>query len=119
VVAARLKLGAENDCWAAACWLFSEIEKRHDNALAKRMFAALGAPKAQFRRRLGDSELVTAYELGNQHFGWNVQRTARHLAEANKKLPPHARWGLSGSQSEDALRKAIRLATKRERRNKG
>jgi hypothetical protein len=103
VVTARFKLDTDNDCWAAACWLFDEIKKRHGDTVTKKMFATLASPDAKFRRRLRDAEFCAAVEMAAKE-GWTVQKLARQ-------------WAGNYKTSEDALRNAI-LRALRKRRGK-
>jgi hypothetical protein len=108
-----VSLGKTEDCWVAACNLFTEIAKRHGDAEAKRIFRELGAPSGARRKRLAEMELRDFHEI-SQRQGRSIQSTARRIAEINRTLSRDERLG-RGSTSEDALRQQIKRALKKPR----
>jgi hypothetical protein len=97
----------------AVARLFHEITDDLGLVEAQQIFATFCVPMtAKERADLKNTKLLLLYDTMLMD-DWktparNVQRLARHLAEANKQLPREDRYGPSGSTDPIVLDKHIR-----------
>jgi len=75
--------------------LFIQIQIKHGEEVARKIFAGWGKPLSKTQRaEIKDWEILARYD---QMSPWpNVQKLARELAEENKALPPDEQRGAGG-----------------------
>jgi hypothetical protein len=95
-----------DSAWCAAVNLFYEIEKRHGEAEARKIFKALAAPSKKRRKHLLDSQLRFLIRSLQKEHGWDsgaMEKAAEHLTKNDfLKL-----LGLPRGTTKNTLRKRI------------